>query len=125
MLIPMKYHVIIEISGLPKTVNELGRKHWAVKVKHNRKWQEEIFYALQKKERPEKPLEKVVLQFTRYSSMEPDFDNLVNSFKPIMDALVKAKIIKDDKPSIVGNPTYGWQKCKKGEGKIEIEIKEV
>ena len=42
----MKYHLEIYILGLPKTVNALGRSHWAVKVKHNKKWQAEVSWAI-------------------------------------------------------------------------------
>lgn len=122
----MKYQLKLEINGLPKTVNALGRKHWAVKVKHNRFWEKLVGYEIFKQNlKPSEPLKKAKIEFVRYSSIEPDFDNLVNSFKVIMDALIKNGIIIDDKPSIVGCPTYAWEKCKKKEGKITVEIKEV
>lgn len=121
-----KYHAIVEVPGLPKTVNELGRKHWAIKVKHNRKWEALVIYCLRAVATlPKEPLKKVRLEFTRYSSVEPDFDNLVNSFKCVVDALVKHRVIEDDKRAVVGYPTYAWEKCKKNEGKIEIEIREI
>jgi hypothetical protein len=59
---------------------------------------------------------------TRLSSTEPDFDGLVSGFKVILDSLIKCGVLEDDNPKVIGHPTYAWEKCKKGEGRIRIEV---
>jgi len=121
----MPYKLSIEIPGLPKTVNALGRRHWAVKVKHNRHWDCLVHSViLLEAKLPPKPLEKALVVLTRVSSVEPDFDNLTNSFKVILDSLIKCGVLEDDRPKNIGHPTYVWEKCKPGEGKIRIEVVE-
>lgn len=117
----MSYRLEIEIPGLPKTVNELGRKHWAVKKKHNDVWNAAIS-ANTVGRRPQKPLRQALVILTRYSSVEPDFDNLVNSFKCVIDSLIKCGVLDDDNPKTIGHPVYMWSKCKRKDGKIKIEI---
>lgn len=120
-----KYHTIFEIKGLPKTVNALGRKHWAIKKKHNDDWTKQVFFALfGGNGLPDKPLKSATITLTRCSSSEPDFDGLVSSFKVILDSLTRVGVIEDDKPSIIGTPTYVWQQCKQKQGKIRVEITE-
>lgn len=118
----MQYKLEIEIPGLPKTVNALGRAHWAVKVKHNKDWEKLIFAAAFAKGLPIVPLKKALVILTRCSSSEPDFDGLVSGMKVILDSLIKCGVLGDDNPKVIGHPTYVWEKCKKGEGKIRIEV---
>ena len=118
----MQYKLEIEIPGLPKTVNALGRAHWAVKVKYNKTWESKIFAAAFAKGLPLVPLKKAIVLLTRVSSMEPDFDGLVSGMKVVLDSLIKCGVLEDDNPRVIGHPTYAWEKCKKGEGKIRIEV---
>ena len=69
---------------------------------------------------------KVSITYTRYSVVEPDIDNLCASFKHIGDSLVKAGIIKDDKPSIIADfiPRYGKAK-NNAEQRATITITEI
>ena len=76
-------------------------------------------------QRPAKPFKKAKICYSRFSSREPDFDNLVNSFKRVQDCLIKCGIIENDKPSNIGQPTYVWISAKKNEGRIEITIEQV
>jgi len=118
----MPYKLSIEIPGLPETVNALGRKHWAVKVKHNNIWERAVFAKSIAQGLPIEPLTKAIVVLTRYSSSEPDFDGLVSSFKCILDSLIKCGVLENDKMSVIGQPAYVWEKCKKGEGRIKIEV---
>jgi hypothetical protein len=111
-----------EIQGLPMTINAIGRKHWSFKMKEAKRWKNLVLeqcvfmriYGIN--------LGSAVLVLTRHSSQESDFDGLASSFKHVIDGLVLAKVIVDDKPSIIGSPTYIWKKAPKGQGKITIEI---
>ena len=40
----------------------------------------------------------------------------------MLDALVKCKIIVDDKPEVIGQPEYEWRKAPRLEGHILIEV---
>lgn len=120
----MNYRLTIEIPGLPKTVNALGRAHWSVKVKHNNLWFGLVQWGVIRAGKPKEPLKKALVTLTRYSSSEPDFDGLTSSFKCILDSLIKCGVLEDDKMSVIGQPTYVWEKCKRDEGKIKIEVVE-
>lgn len=45
---------------------------------------------------PDQPLEKFTISITRYGTRYLDYDNLIASFKPYIDGLKLAGIIKDD-----------------------------
>ena len=118
-----KYEKSFYIYDLPKTINSIGRKHWAVKKKEAHRWHVLVLYCVSK-HRPSKPLKKAKLHLIRFSTMSPDFDGLVSSFKHVIDGLVNARVLEDDKFSNIGQPTYEWKKAKPKEGKIWVEIKE-
>lgn len=120
----MEYKLSVEIPGLPQTVNQLGRKHWALKVKHNRIW-EILVRAHAIGNLPDKPLTKAMVTLTRYSSREPDFDGLTSSFKCILDSLVKCGVLKDDNSKAIGQPAYVWERCGPKDGSIRIEVTSV
>lgn len=111
-----------EILGLPQTVNAIGRKHWAVKVKEARKWKQLVVTECILAGIGGLNLAQASLELTRYSSRETDFDNLASSFKHVLDGLTAAGVIVDDKPSVIGSPTFIWQKVKPGDGRIRVKI---
>ncbi len=51
---------------------------------------------------PSKPLERVNLALCRHSHRTLDYDGLVGSMKPVVDALVSAGVIVDDRWSVTG-----------------------
>lgn len=55
----------------------------------------------------------------------PDYDNLVYSFKPVIDGLVHAKIIQNDDMNTVVMRHYAWAKVKRGQEQITIEVEEI
>jgi len=66
---------------------------------------------------------RVSITYTRSSVRAPDWDNLCASFKPIGDALVANKVIKDDNPGIVVEFIPKWRKAKNNDDlKTIIEI---
>lgn len=115
------YYLKLELPGLPKTINAIGRKHWAVKVKEAQYWKSQVWVASLGK-RPPKPLKMASLRFVRFSSVEPDPDGLVSSMKHLSDGLVAAGIIEDDKYSNIGMPHYEWVKVPKNQGRVVIEV---
>ncbi len=119
----MKYSIEFEIATLPKLPNQLLGRHWRARSAHANQWLGKVVVAVNRN-KPAEPLPKAKLTMTRLSSSEPDFDGLVGSFKSVVDALVKLKILENDKPSNIGSPTYLWEKTKQGAGKIRVKIEE-
>lgn len=116
----------MEFDDLPMTPNQLLSRHWRIRHGEKAKWHRRIgLEVFKKKLMPPEPLAKAVLILTRYSSSDLDYDGLVGSFKYCTDALISSGIIKDDKMSVIGMPVFGWVKCKKNEGKITIEVREI
>ena len=114
------YRVVVELDGLP-AMNTARNKHWRVKRKHDLLWQERVAAALVGKLPPE-PLATAVVRVTRFSSVEPDYDNLVQSAKPLIDQFVRSGVLVDDKPSVIGAPIYDWVKVAPRKGRVRIEI---
>ena len=115
------YKLIINLDGLPKMTNQLGRMHWRKKSKEANGWKDTIKYHCFRKE-PIEPLKKVRIVCTRFSAKEPDYDGLVSGFKHCLDGLKLAKIIFDDKPSVIVHSQYKWVKTSPSCGKIRIEV---
>lgn len=60
----------------------------------------------------------------RRSSRSPDYDGLVHSFKPVMDALKFHGIIQDDSMANIGVPEYRWEKTQSGKGHIQLIVEQ-
>lgn len=120
----------LRLPGLPKSPNVLLRRHWSFVSREKSKWHKlvasQIDYETHKHLGGE-PLKKARLTLTRHSAREPDSDNLIASFKFVVDALVKCGVLLDDKPSVIGIPTYKWEKAspKNGHITVLIDIEEV
>ncbi|MGZ3796482.1 MAG: hypothetical protein ACXVB1_08960 [Pseudobdellovibrionaceae bacterium] len=108
------------IPSLPATPNQLLRRHWSIVMKEKKKWHGLVGLCSMKYQG--QPLEKAKLKLTRCSTRQPDFDGLTGSFKFIVDALVKAKVIIDDKYEVIGESEYCWEKCKRDEQGIRVEV---
>lgn len=116
--------ITIIIKDLPKMPNSLLRKHWAIITKEKNKWHTytKLCLGLGK---PKEPFKKARLVLTRFSTREPDYDGLVGSFKYVVDGLVKAGVIIDDKVSVIGQSEYKWVQAKKVDQRIEVTIETI
>jgi hypothetical protein len=121
----MSYMLDLEIAGLPKTFNVLARKQVIWIRKQERERWSEIVYCLTLSKRPERPLEQARIVLERHSSVAPDYDGLVSSFKYVIDGLVASKIISDDNMRVIGVPEFSWVKASPKDGKIRIKVFEV
>jgi len=74
---------------------------------------------------PKTPWPKAKISYDYYNNREIDADNFHIGCKPWQDAIVKAGILKDDKPSNLELGHIKWHKCKRGEEKVVIEIEEL
>ena len=118
------YFLHLKIPGLPKPVNRLLRKHWAVQLKEANYWKEMVRSHVGRK-LPKKPLTRARLEFVRGSSKAPDPDGMVSGFKHIQDGLVMCGVLKNDTLDVIDFPKYEWVKTKPKEGFIEIKVYEV
>lgn len=121
------YKLSIELLGLPTRFNQGQGAHWTTRHRESQKWHKRLLgkMILTRSSPPPIPLKKAQLILTRYSSRAPDYDNLVQSMKPVIDALKKCLIIHDDSMAIIGRPDYRWEKTGLREGKILIQVLEI
>lgn len=124
MDVATKYKVELQIMGLPSISANGPHGHWATKAKERKLWHSLVAYNLGRR-LPPKPLEKAKLTLIRHSSSEPDSDGLVISFKPVIDALVKAGVLVNDKRGNIGMPEYDWRQAPPKKGFITIKIEEL
>ncbi len=112
-----------EIAGVPDLPNVSRYAHWTKGRKNVFRWKRLVSDKCYLAKIANLNLEKASLTFTRHSSREPDFDNLVASFKACQDGLVLAKVIIDDKSSVIGQSKYFWEyRPRKLGGKISIRV---
>ncbi len=102
-------------------MNTHGTKNRWIKYRVSKQWKGATI-RVASPYRPDKPWKHVKLILTRYSSSQPDYDGLVIGFKHIVDGLVDAGILENDKLSNTGPWDCRWHKCKPKEGKIGIQV---
>jgi Holliday junction resolvase RusA-like endonuclease len=113
----------IELGGLPPLNSADGPNRWTrrrMRIAWEAKVTGAVLVALGKW--PAEPLVKARITITRFSSTEPDFDGLVAGGKFLLDGLVKAGVIHDDRPGIIGQPVYRWEKYPPKMGKVQILV---
>ena len=115
------YELQFRLDGLPP-MGANTRRHWREVHRDNRSWLGWVAEATYGK-CPAHPLRLASVWLTRHSSVEPDWDNMVSSFKPILDALESLGIIENDKMSVIGQPFYAWKKAPPGRGFIEVAVR--
>lgn len=117
------YRLEFTLCGLPKTTNRSIGKHFRAYMKERDAWRAGVNAAISGR-LPPKPLKRARLTLTRYSSVEPDFDGLVSSFKAVTDAL-RGRVIDDDRPSCIGSPIFRWERAKPKCGRIGVVVEEI
>lgn len=117
-----QYSFTLEWPGLPSRINQLHGRHWSRRHKEREIWERVFSFAVAK---PRQPIKKAKLKLTRFSSVAPDYDGLVSSWKVIIDALVTCGIIEDDHMGVIGMPEFLWEKAPKNKGKVRIEVYEI
>ena len=122
----MSYLLDFELPGLPPLqVAGSGGGHWRKRHADAKAWKDAVrAVVLGDHYVPDEPLERVRMVCERHRTREPDFDNLVASFKPIRDGLVELGVMLDDKPSVLVVCEHRWRKSKRGEGKIHIMLED-
>ena len=112
----------LEIPGLP-SCNSAAALGWRVRHAERKAWKGRVSNAVLCKlgRWPSTPLDRARVTLTRCSSVEPDADNLASSFKFILDGLVMAGVIADDKPSVI-DVDFRWERAPRGAGCVRIRV---
>ncbi len=108
----MSYRAEAIFHGLPPLQSHRRRAHWAQVHREDRVWKQAVHWRFATRA-PSAPLSHAGVTCIRVSMQEPDYDNLVHSFKPLLDGLVAARVLEDDKPRnfVGGHPDYHWRKA--------------
>lgn len=91
----------LEIPWNPLSLNKSLRSHWRKRGKLNKSWDVYIG-AMLVRNKPPKPLERAQLIMVRHAHRMLDYDGLVGSLKPVVDALVTCGVLKDDSWKVTG-----------------------
>ena len=116
------YELDVTIPGLP-ACNTARNRHWRAS-KRNRDHFHLLLAAQIGRNRPSSPLLRSEVTFTRASSREPDYDNLAQSFKPILASLVRLGVCLDDRRDNVGRPEYRWERAAPRHGAVRVQVRE-
>jgi len=119
----VSYCLDFTIEQLPP-MNTADGLHWRTRNGIKKQWEVLVWQHILNL-RPRFPLRKAFVEITRHSSMEPDYDNLVQGGKFLLDALVINGVIRDDNPAVVGKPHYHWVKASPKKGKVRIVVKQI
>lgn len=119
---PVDY-ILLAMDGLPRMLNSSGRStnRWTLR-KERIGWQSRIRAELAQQELGKLLWQTAKVKFTRFSSVRPDYDNLVGGFKGCLDALVLSSVILDDHYDNIGWPEYDWVKAPSKAGCFTIEV---
>lgn len=118
----MTYALFLKLEGLPKNAN--ARMHWRARATENKRWETVVFLTTRGK-LPDAPLLRAKLTCVRHSSVPTDADNIVAGFKPILDGLVTAGVLENDKWANIGMPDYRWEKCPPKKGHVTVTVEEI
>lgn len=118
----MGFRIKLTIPGKPELSNG-SHGHWATINKQRKRWHDAVARAIEY--RPTEPLKMCSIICHRFSSNKCDYDNLVYSFKPLVDGLVHSGIIIDDDLFTIVDRKYLWSKTKRDKPFITIEVEEL
>jgi hypothetical protein len=117
-----KYILEIEVDLRETDPNRTRGQHW---TQVRRRWSsvKKDIQLLTAGRRPAKPLESFRVSIVRYAVKEMDWDNLVASLKPAIDALHRFQIIKNDSWKYIKGIDIEQVKSKE-ERKLVIRVEE-
>ncbi len=131
----MSYRISFEIATLPQMNSASGHsrgRHWTAAHRFRDQWRALVAYAVGRAGgSPPAPLRLAAITATRFSSRQPDYGNLVESFKGVIDSLLPSPrgcgVLLDDSPRVLpyDRQMYRWQKAPLGQGKIALVIEEI
>ncbi len=95
------YSLELSIAMLPKALNKSLNAHWRTRHKVNLAWDKFIAAECWNK-MPAQPVRSAKISITRHAHRMLDYDGLVGSMKPLVDALVTAGVLADDSWKVLG-----------------------
>ena len=116
-----KYRLKIRIPGQPDPLNKMLRMHYKKRNRLNKVWYEVVHLSVCR-QLPAKPLDKAKITVVLYNARNLDYDGAVGSLKPLIDGLVRAKVIRNDSYVVTGPWDVTQKHCKKGLELVEITI---
>ena len=97
----MTYELKIAIHCLPKSLNKKLRSNRFKNNSENKRF-DFLIAGMVRGRLPKEPLPKAHIKIVRHFYRTLDFDGLVGSMKPLVDAIVSAGVLKDDSWSVLG-----------------------
>lgn len=115
--------IILTIDAIPPTLNEWTRTHWTKQRAAKCEWQWRILACVLplKIGKPQHKKAKVTITYQFTTNRRRDIDNYAPKF--IMDALVNAGLIKDDRADCI-QVSWGFEQGTKRQTIIQIEPRE-
>lgn len=114
------------IPGLaPKSTSPNGRAHYLRKHADGKAYGETVFLIAQSAKPawwPSQGQERALVTLTQKANRLRDHDNFAASFKPGLDAIVRAGIIADDKPSVIDLSLRAVRVKTRDEECVEVSI---
>ena len=118
----MKYFHAFKIKGLPRRPNG-SHGHWARINAERKKWHALVGHAISYK--PKEPIKQCRVTCIRSTADLVDYDNLVMSFKPVIDGLVIHGIIQDDSMRVIVDRRYCFEKTTRKDAHITVCVEEL
>ena len=118
------YQLSFTLHSLPDSLNKALRGYRMKYFKKNHKW-DLLVFGMVRHQLPKEPLKKAHIRIVRHFWRTLDYDGLVGSMKPIVDALVSSGVILDDNWNVTGQWDVSQQFRSKKEGALlEVTITE-
>lgn len=116
----------LEIQGLTPINTADGLNRWS-RQRLRKAWEGKVASAVLMAlgRWPAAPLDRARVTIVRCSTREPDFENLAQGGKFILDGLVKAGVIVDDSPVVIGRPDYRWERAPRGQGSVRVRVEAI
>lgn len=116
------YHLCVTVPEAPHMNTADNRNRWVRQREKKRIY--DMVAALTLGHRPRKPLAKALVMLTRCTAAGkcPDFDNLVQGGKHIVDGLVKCGVLADDNQDVIGQPEYRWVRGEPNRACVVVEV---
>lgn len=120
----MSFKTYVQFDRIPASLNKKLRTHWRGQRRESKSWDMEV--ELNAKDRPEKPLRRAKITLIRHSWRMLDYDGLIGSMKPVVDAFVTAGILSDDSWKVLGRWNVDQRFRPKSEGdRLDVLIQEM
>lgn len=122
------YKLFLQIDQMPKSLNSKLRAHWRSQRRESKGWDWTIAALISQSSegKPKSPLGKAKITIIRHNYRMLDYDGLVGSLKPIVDALVTAAVLEDDSWNVLGRWNVDQRFRPKKEGPlIEVLVQEL